>query len=186
MSQKIAFQGMLFLTGLMAGILLESRYFHARRVVAAAPASIAAPTTVPVEVPSEEPTLAKIQVDEPVFKFGTTETGGKIEHTFLIKNVGNDPLIVKQVQAACGCTTTNLAQTQIEPGGSSELKAVLDLKGRVGPQSSSITVKSNDSAQSDLKLTLVGNVISRVTTEPASLDFGRLSMPPLRCRLRFE
>ena len=54
------------------------------------------------------------------------------------------------------------------------MKAVLDLKGRVGNQDSSITVKSNDPQQGNLKLSLVGNVISRVTAEPAILDFGRV------------
>ena len=189
MSQKIAFQGLLFLTGLMAGILLESRFLQARRTgagvsrpIEAAQASVVpatAPAPVPASATSESPVektnLAKIHVDDPVFKFGEADTGGKIEHTFRIRNLGTDPLIIHRVQPACGCTTTSLAETQIEPGGSSELKAVLDLKGRMGAQSSVITIKTSDAAQSEFKLSLVGNVISRVTLEPASLDFGRVT-----------
>lgn len=83
MSQKTVLQGLLFLTGLMAGVLLESRYFQARRGVASVAAPVA--TSTIAQSPSEKPTQAKIQVDDPVFKFGTAETGGKIEHAFIKK-----------------------------------------------------------------------------------------------------
>lgn len=184
MSQKFALHALVFLSGLMAGVLVESRLFHSRRI-AAMPSSSTAAATVPTsstqassEAPRQDlpakPSNAIIQVDNPVYDFGTAETGGKIEREFSIKNAGTDPLMILQVQAGCGCTTADLAKKEIEPGGTTKLKAVLDLNGRVGKQNSVITIRSNDAKQSSLRISLVGEATSRVVMTPVLADFGRV------------
>ncbi len=179
MLQKIGLHTLVYLSGLMAGVLLESKLFHSRRVTAVASKPIAAPSVQADSEPSEQDSTKKrsnaiIKIDNPDYDFGTAETGGKIERVFVVKNVGTDPLVIHQVQAGCGCTTTDLVRKEIEPGGSTMLKAVLDLNGRVGKQSSAITIKSNDGNQGDLRISLIGVVTSRVTVTPASADFGRV------------
>ena len=182
MHQKLALQCLVFMSGLMAGILLESRLFHSYRVPALAAASSAPEgqshagpqAPAPVQAPPRKASKAVIQVDEPNVDFGTAETGSTVERIFIVKNIGTEPLVIEQVHAGCGCTTTNLGQKEIEPGGATNLKVVFDLTGRVGKQSSPVTIASNDARQSNFRISLNGDVTSRVTLIPATVEFGRV------------
>lgn len=176
-TSKVGVQFLLFASGLMSGILLESRVFHYRRMTLPGAAATALPASSSVSVsPSSNSTDQRpsISVDNPLHDFGVAETGDKIEHSFVIKNVGRSRLTVTQVRASCGCTTAEIADKEIEPGGSRELKVVLDLRDRRGSQNSVVTVKSNDPEHDELKLSLVGSAVSRVTISPPLLDVGRV------------
>ncbi len=185
MLQKSVVNALVLLSGLMAGILLECRVFHPLRSFGKTTETTNRPTYLPdidTSLPvgasflgSEGSIGPRILADEPDYKFETTETGSKVTHTFIIRNVGSKPLVITQVQAACGCTTTNSVDRPIEAGGVSEITAVLDLKGRVGPQMSSIAVRSNDPMQPELRLSIAGTAVSSVMIAPESLDFGRIT-----------
>ena len=41
----------------------------------------------------------KLQIDEPNFDWGTVVRGAVIEHTFTIKNVGDEPLKIRTVRS---------------------------------------------------------------------------------------
>jgi len=179
MSQKIALHALVYVSGVMAGVLVESRVFHLYRVSTVAAAVVdTASTPVENNTPAQSVprnlSKATISVEDPNYDFGTAETGTRVEHVFVIKNVGADPLVIHQVQSGCGCTTANLANKEIAPGGSTDLKAIFDLTGRVGKQSSPITIVSNDVRQGHFKISLNGEVTSRVTIKPTSADLGRV------------
>lgn len=175
---SVVTQGLVFLVGLMAGILLESRVFHAFRITestsspAVAAATVAMPSSGPAKPTLEYPT---IQIADPVFDFGTAERGDKVEHAFPIRNVGKATLVIEQILPSCGCTTAGLDQKRIEPGQSVDLKVVLDLKGRIGPQNNTIVIKSNDPHAAGVRLTVLGKAISRIVSAPEVLDFGRIT-----------
>lgn len=71
------------------------------------------------------------------------EAGQKVEVVFGFTNTGKDPLIITDVQAACGCTVPEKPAEPIMPGKKGYIKAVFDSEGRVGPNYKTVTVTSN-------------------------------------------
>lgn len=100
---------------------------------------------------------AEFEFDDTAFDFGVVEEGEKVTHSYRFKNVGSSSLIISNAMASCGCTVPEWTREPIPPGGTGEIKAVFDSKGRVGKQSKSITVHAN-TEPSVVQLTLAGEV----------------------------
>ncbi len=85
------------------------------------------------------------QVEWPVTEkeLGTIEEGQKLEVIFEYKNTGSKPLVIKNVQATCGCTVPEIPKEPVMPGKSGFIKAVFDSQGRAGENHKSITVFAN-------------------------------------------
>ncbi len=106
----------------------------------------------------------KISFAETVHDFGEIkESDGKVAYTFEFKNIGAQPLIVRDVKASCGCTTPTWSKEPVLPGASGFVKAVFDPHGRPGNFSKGITVFSNDASGRTI-LRIVGMVKQRDKT----------------------
>jgi hypothetical protein len=127
--------------------------------------SLAAPMAVAA------PRIASPQAE---FDGGEMRIGQKLQHTFTIQNLGDEPLKILEVKPGCGCTTASPAKSELAPGESTTIAATLDLTGRRGMQIKPITVRSNDPAQGDFRLQL--KVLSKddFRLEPESIDLGAL------------
>jgi hypothetical protein len=68
--------------------------------------------------------------------------GSNGERTFVFTNVGDAPLIIKNVQSSCGCTVPEKPEKPIMPGEKGEIKVSYDTK-RPGGFSKAITIFSN-------------------------------------------
>lgn len=73
------------------------------------------------------------------------ENTGKVEHTFIITNLGKSPLILNKIETSCGCTTPSWSKKPIPPGGTSEIKVVFDPKDQKGKFIKAIVIYSNAS-----------------------------------------
>ncbi len=111
----------------------------------------------------------QIACDAPVYEFGTVDGKDPIRHTFSIKNQGREDLVIKKVHAPCGCTTAQVQDNIIPPGGETAIPVNLTLKGRRGFQQKSIYVESNDPKTGNLPLTLRGSVGVAVDVQPPFL-----------------
>jgi Protein of unknown function (DUF1573) len=87
----------------------------------------------------------------PKITFETIEVnGGQViegenwVYDFRFTNTGKSPLVIESAKASCGCTATTPPVGQIMPGQSSAITASFNSAGRVGLQSKTITVTSND------------------------------------------
>src|SRR5437773_556588 len=65
-----------------------------------------------------EPSVARIECDEPAFEFGSALTGQTIEHVFTVRNAGNKELEIDKVRSSCNCAVASLPSKTIPPGGS--------------------------------------------------------------------
>lgn len=102
-------------------------------------------------------TKATFTIDNKVFDYGNiSEDGGLANHTFTIKNTGNDPLIIKQVVASCGCTTPDWTKDPIVTGKTGEIKVAYNPVGRPGPFNKTVSVYCENS--NPVQLTIKGNV----------------------------
>lgn len=88
-----------------------------------------------------------------VIKFEkTTHNYGKFTEdqpqtcVFKFTNTGNEPLVIHQAFASCGCTVPTFTKESIAPGKSGEIKVVYNGKGKVaGHFKKTVSVRSNAS-----------------------------------------
>ncbi|TGE24946.1 DUF1573 domain-containing protein [Hymenobacter aquaticus] len=104
--------------------------------------------------------------------FGNVAEGTMATHEFKFKNTGNQPIIIANVQASCGCTTPDWTKTPVLPGKSGIIKAMYSSAGRPGIFNKTVTVTSNAATPSAV-LTIKGNVLNKdevkATLTPAQL-----------------
>lgn len=133
-----------------------------------------APPAPPAQQKTETATTEKpkIACDEPEFDFGTKMNTEKVEHEFVVKNIGNALLKIDKVKTTCGCTVAQPEKKELNPGETTNIKATLNLTGRDGPQTKNITVESNDPENPILTLTLKGVAVSPIKIEPRLINYG--------------
>jgi len=102
-----------------------------------------------------------IYVSEVVYDFGVVVEGEPVSYVFIIENRGDEVLNILDVRASCGCTTTSLAVSVLEPGDEVRLGVKLSTAGYGGVQvTKKVYVESNDSEKPQIVLRLVGTVVN--------------------------
>lgn len=92
---------------------------------------------------------AQIKFEKTTHNFGTfSEKEPKVTCTFTYTNVGEQPLVVNQAIASCGCTVPEYTKTPVKPGESGEIKVTYNGAGKFpGHFKKSITVRTNGSVE---------------------------------------
>lgn len=95
----------------------------------------------------------KIEFTELEHNYGTIQKGGDGNCEFTFTNQGNEPLILSNVRASCGCTTPSWTKEPIMPGKTGTIKVRYNTNN-VGGFTKTITVTSNavDSPRVTLKI----------------------------------
>src|SRR5213076_2975479 len=73
---------------------------------------------------------------------------------FKYQNAGKTPVHFKSVHASCGCTTAQTQKDEVPPGGSGEITATFNIGDRTGTQVKTVTVETDEAANSKTVLTL--------------------------------
>lgn len=85
-----------------------------------------------------------IQFDDKVHDFGTIkEVDGAVAYDFEFVNRGNAPILIKNVESSCGCTSPEWTKQPVLPGKKGFVKATFSPKDRPGFFDKTITVYSN-------------------------------------------
>lgn len=84
----------------------------------------------------------EFKFDKEIIDYGKIDKGSNGERIFVFTNVGDQPLIIKNIQSSCGCTVPKKPEKPILPGEKGEIKVSYDTK-RVGGFSKTITIYSN-------------------------------------------
>ena len=78
------------------------------------------------------------------FDFGTIlEANGKVSHTFIIKNIGDAPLIITRVSTPSAAACAASVPMPIAPGKEGKVVVTYNPAGRPGPFYKNIAVYSN-------------------------------------------
>lgn len=80
---------------------------------------------------------------EEKFDFGKVKEGEKVQHAFKFKNIGDNPLMISDAMASCGCTVPSFSKEPVLPGAEGEIKVEFNSKGRMGKNHKSVLVVSN-------------------------------------------
>ena len=86
---------------------------------------------------------AQIEFDQEVIDYGEVEYASNGEREFVIKNIGDAPLVITRTKGSCGCTVPTKPSEPILPGETGIMKVKYDTKRANQPFSKSITVTSN-------------------------------------------
>lgn len=107
----------------------------------------------------------KAVVDEPIKDVGTVPKGEKIVHDFVIRNAGDAPLQITQVQPACGCTVADFDKT-VAPGQTGKIHAAVDTATFNGAIAKGVTVFTNDPDTPSIELTIKAKVEPYISVKP--------------------
>ncbi len=130
-----------------------------------------------ISKPQSPPTAEKpvVQTDEVLFDFGYAQHQQTITHIFKIKNVGNQPLDILDVDSSCSCTAALLSEKTILPGETAKIEAKFETEYRRGRQTSTIKVRTNDSDTPIIHFTLTGVVAGLARVVPNNLHLKYIS-----------
>ncbi len=99
----------------------------------------------------------KAQFELKKLDYGTIDKGSEPLRIFKFKNVGTEPLIIKNAKGSCGCTVPKSPKDPIMPGEEANLEVRYDTK-RVGKFTKTVTLTTNDPTNPKTVLTIHGEV----------------------------
>ncbi len=102
---------------------------------------------------------AQIKFDKTTHDFGTfPESEPKVTCVFTFTNIGEQPLVINQAIASCGCTVPEYTKAPVKPGEKGEIKVTYNGTGKFpGYFKKSITVRTNGSVEMT-RLYIEGNM----------------------------
>jgi predicted RNA-binding protein with TRAM domain len=120
------------------------------------------------------PSGPKVEIVKPVYDFGTVMEGEHVTHSFTIRNVGAQDLILSGVKTSCGCTAAAPSNSRIAPGGESHIAVTFDTHFQKGHRERTITAYTNDPSTPAAVMTLQGEVKVEVDATPSEVAFGKV------------
>lgn len=107
----------------------------------------------------------RIKLDNLTHDLGRIEEGDMPEATFRVSNMGGSTLKIRKLSAGCTCIIPAIAQTSLEPGEQTLIRARFNTRGRIGEQEKELILISNDPSAHELVLR-VNATIFRPAAQP--------------------
>jgi hypothetical protein len=99
--------------------------------------------------------IAKLNVE--TYDFGKIKQNVPATATFVVTNIGTEPLLIEQANPTCGCTISDYTKTPIAPGKTGTIKATYNAAA-MGHIDKTLTVKF--AGADDIKfIKLTGEVV---------------------------
>lgn len=98
------------------------------------------------------------------------EEAGKQSYDFIVMNTGNQPLVINNIVASCGCTSPEWTKSPIPPKGTGVITAIYDPVNRPGPFNKTLSVYTNSKPQVTV-LVIKGEVVPREKTVEELFNF---------------
>lgn len=117
----------------------------------------------------------ELAVQQGTFDFGTIPQGKKVQHSFKIRNSGDEPLNIEKLEAACGCTAVKPSSSVIKPGQSARIDVVFDSATFGGKVVKTVTMTTNAGRTPTYTFSMTGNITEEVQVIPRQLSLGLLT-----------
>jgi Protein of unknown function (DUF1573) len=117
----------------------------------------------------------KLQFEKETHDFGTIAQGTPVSYEFKFKNSGNQPVVLSNVVASCGCTTPEWSKEPVLPGKSAIIKAGYNAAA-MGAFNKSITITSN-AANSTQVIFIKGTVVDKSQIKASATPAEKASSP---------
>lgn len=113
-----------------------------------------------------------IEFDTKEFQCGTVMEGkvDRLDAVFVVKNSGDEPLILSSVRPSCGCTIVKY-DSIIQPGATIKISSTVKIRGyRAGHLAKAITVTSNAPNDSIARLTIKATIQAAIDVSTNFID----------------
>jgi Protein of unknown function (DUF1573) len=97
---------------------------------------------------------AELKWEQTMIELHPTSADKQAIGHFKYQNPGKTPVRFKSVHASCGCTTAQTQKDEVPPGGTGEITATFNIGDRTGTQVKTVTVETDDAANTRTVLTL--------------------------------
>ncbi len=125
-----------------------------------APAKKTTKTTTPAATPAQPQVQGPmITFDNTTHDYGTVNKGADGNCVFKFKNTGNEPLVILDAHASCGCTVPTYSTEPVMPGKEGSIPVRYNNMHIVGSFNKSSPVRSNSANNSTVIFTIKGNVV---------------------------
>ncbi|MCE9526337.1 MAG: DUF1573 domain-containing protein [Planctomycetales bacterium] len=122
-------------------------------------------------LPAKGEPAAKAVISETEFKFGTMEAYQQKSHTFVIRNDGEAPLLIKKGKVSCKCTMSTAEDKPIPPGKSTDIllewKPLMKMED--WSQTAEFCTNDPDPKMRKVVLTVRGDVVERLSVTPRDI-----------------
>lgn len=106
--------------------------------------------------------LPVIKFDDLNYDFGEVKKGENLEHVFKFTNSGKGKLVITSVQPSCGCTGVVMDEKkEYESGEEGEIKITFNTQGRLGVNTKTVSVNTNDPENPVITLTFKCKVVDK-------------------------
>ena len=110
---------------------------------------------------------AEFKFEKETHDFGKIPQGKPVSVDFNFTNVGDEPLIISNVETTCGCTTKEYTKTPVKPGGTGVVTVTFNAANVNPGFSKAITIKSN--ARTPVKVLYIkGDVVAAGSTSSSN------------------
>ncbi|MEO6220027.1 MAG: DUF1573 domain-containing protein [Ginsengibacter sp.] len=117
--------------------------------------AILAFTSVSLFAQKKADNIAKLDVQ--TYDLGRVKQGVPATATFVVTNIGSEPLLIEQASPTCGCTISDYTKSEIAPGKTGYIKATYNA-ANLGHIDKTLTVKF--AGADDIKsIKLTGDVL---------------------------
>ena len=107
---------------------------------------------------AEEVVMPEIALDTDVYNFGEITQGESVSTEFILKNIGEAPLLIRSAKGSCGCTVPEWPREAVAVGESADIKVTFNSAGKKGKQNKTVTLVTN-AIPSTKVLKITGNVL---------------------------
>ncbi len=108
---------------------------------------------------SDEVAMPQIEIDKYVFDFGDIQQNESVNTDFIIRNIGEAPLLIRSAKGSCGCTVPVWPREPIISGEQDTIKVIFNSGSKQGKQNQRVTLVTN-AIPSTKVLTIKGNVLA--------------------------
>ncbi|MBI5789824.1 MAG: DUF1573 domain-containing protein [Candidatus Schekmanbacteria bacterium] len=99
------------------------------------------------------------QFEKEHLDLGQFQPGETPKGYYLLKNVGDETLVIRKIEPSCGCTAAVMKSQEIPPGQSEKIEVSIDTTGKENKIEKTVAITSNDALRPQIILGLTLEVI---------------------------
>jgi hypothetical protein len=116
---------------------------------------------------------AGLKWDQTSIELHPTATDKQAIGHFKYQNTGDKPVKFKSVKTSCGCTAAQSQKEEVPAGEKGEITATFNIGERTGTQVKTVTVETDDPAQTSTVLTLKAVIPQQIEITPTFVFWGQ-------------
>jgi hypothetical protein len=128
----------------------------------------------------------RISCPEEVWDLGQVPQGQEYKHKFVVQNIGNSQLEIRQVVPSCQCAAAMPERNRLEPSEETYVEVSLRTLTYTGNLHKTVTIQSNDATKPQVQLQIRAEVMPPYYVVPATLELGSFSKAEASKRVPFK